>query len=59
MLGTVAYIGAFAMGAGPIPALLLGELVEDPKARGKVTVCEKKGGVVCTFGVGLAALMLS
>ena len=36
MLGTVAYIGSFAMGAGPIPALLLGELVEDPRARGKV-----------------------
>jgi hypothetical protein len=36
VLGTVAYIGAFAMGAGPVPALLLGEMVQDPAARGKV-----------------------
>jgi sugar porter (SP) family MFS transporter len=51
LVGTVGYILAFALGVGPIPSLLLGEMM--PAAlRGKAAAAAMASHWVCTFAVG-------
>ncbi len=49
--GTLAYVGAFAAGAGPVPALLVSELYP-PRLRGKAQSLAMGAHWVCNFAVG-------
>jgi sugar porter (SP) family MFS transporter len=51
LFGTLAYVGAFAAGVGPVPALLVSELFP-PRLRGKAQSLAMGAHWVCNFAVG-------
>jgi len=51
LLGTLAYVAAFAAGAGPVPSLLVAELYP-PRLRGRAQSLAMGTHWVCNFAVG-------